>query len=160
MEAGRVSDRIALLLPDLRRYGQRLSGNSVLAEDLAQEAATLALENMHQFNPDTSLPAWLLTILRNLFVAHRKRMAWEVEDPNLGAATNIQVDGGQEAICDLKRVFDLLKRRPMQRYTLAVALTAGLKSTDTAELLGIASGTVRSRIFVARRTIEEEIGVL
>ncbi|MGA8225444.1 MAG: sigma factor, partial [Xanthobacteraceae bacterium] len=62
-----VRDGILATLPSLRAFAISLSGNVDRADDLVQETLLRALANIDSFEPGTNLPAWLFTILRNLF---------------------------------------------------------------------------------------------
>ncbi len=58
----------------------RCPGNVDRADDLVQETILRALANIHSFQPGTNLPAWLFTILRNLFRSEYRKRRREVED--------------------------------------------------------------------------------
>jgi RNA polymerase sigma-70 factor (ECF subfamily) len=54
-------------VPNLRAFAISLTGSTDQADDLVQDAILRALSNIERFDPDSSLQAWLFTILRNLF---------------------------------------------------------------------------------------------
>jgi RNA polymerase sigma-70 factor (ECF subfamily) len=54
-------------VPSLRAFGISLCGDVDQADDLVQETLHRALANIDSFQPGTNMPAWLITILRNLF---------------------------------------------------------------------------------------------
>ena len=62
-----LRDQILAAIPSLRAFAISLSGNVDRADDLVQETILRALANIQSFQPGTNLPAWLFTILRNLF---------------------------------------------------------------------------------------------
>src|ERR1700749_4350087 len=66
---------ILAAVPSLRAFAISLSGNGDRADDLVQETLLRALANIDSFQPGSNLPAWLFTILRNLFRSdYRKRL--------------------------------------------------------------------------------------
>src|SRR4026207_1652907 len=67
-------------VPSLRAFAISLSGNVDRADDLVQETLLRALANIHSFQPGTNMPAWLFTILRNLFRSEYRKRRREVED--------------------------------------------------------------------------------
>src|SRR5580700_1861559 len=67
-------------VPSLRAFALSLSGNTDRADDLVQEALTRAIANIGSFQPGTNMPAWLFTILRNLFLSDYRKRRREVED--------------------------------------------------------------------------------
>jgi RNA polymerase sigma factor (sigma-70 family) len=69
-----LRDDILASVPSLRAFAISLSGNGDRADDLVQETLLRALANIDSFQPGSNLPAWLFTILRNLFRSdYRKR---------------------------------------------------------------------------------------
>jgi RNA polymerase sigma-70 factor (ECF subfamily) len=71
-----LREQILAAVPSLRAFAISLSGNVDRADDLVQETLLRALANIHSFQPGTNMPAWLFTILRNLFRSeYRKRPA-------------------------------------------------------------------------------------
>ena len=75
-----VRDDILATVPSLRAFAISLSGNVDRADDLVQETLLRALANIDSFEPGTNLPAWLFTILRNLFRSDYRKRRREVED--------------------------------------------------------------------------------
>ena len=55
-------------LPQLRRYARALTGDTAWADDLVQDTAERALARWAAFRPNSNLRAWLLTILRHLYI--------------------------------------------------------------------------------------------
>src|ERR1700738_356675 len=73
-------DSILAAIPNLRAFAISLSGNVDRADDLVQETVLRALANIDSFQPGTNMPAWLFTILRNLFRSEYRKRRREVED--------------------------------------------------------------------------------
>jgi len=78
-------------IPHLRAFAISLTGDVDRADDLVQEAITKALGHLHQFQPGTSMQAWLFTILRNQFHTAYRRRRREVEDPEGVIAEQVAV---------------------------------------------------------------------
>jgi hypothetical protein len=69
-----VRDVMLAAVPSLRAFAISLCGNVDRADDLVQETLLRAWANLVTFEPGTNMPAWLFTILRNLFRSeYRKR---------------------------------------------------------------------------------------
>ena len=66
-----------------------LSGNGDRADDLVQETLLRAIANIDSFQPGSNLPAWLFTILRNLFHSEYRKRRREVEDPDVDLLTTM-----------------------------------------------------------------------
>ena len=75
-----LRDDLLAAVPSLRAFAISLSGNGDRADDLVQETLLRALANIDSFQPGSNLPAWLFTILRNLFRSDYRKRRREVED--------------------------------------------------------------------------------
>src|SRR5207302_2806020 len=75
-----LRDDILAAVPNLRAFAISLSGNTDRADDLVQETLLRAIANIDSFQPGSNLPAWLFTILRNLFRSDYRKRRREVED--------------------------------------------------------------------------------
>jgi RNA polymerase sigma-70 factor, ECF subfamily len=143
-------------VPRLRAYAMSLIYNMDRAEDLVQETILKAWNKRASFEPETNLNAWLFTILRNqLYSEHRKRVR-EVEDVDGSHATSLialpeQVD--RLEVQDMLVALD--KLRPDQREALLLVSVQGMSYEDAAAVIGIASGTVKSRVNRGRTRLAE-----
>ena len=75
-----VREAMLAAVPSLRAFAISLSGNVDRADDLVQETLLRAIANIDSFEPGSNLPAWLFTILRNLFRSDYRKRRREVED--------------------------------------------------------------------------------
>lgn len=146
------SDLLVEHIPPLRRYARALTGDTVHAEDLVQDALDRAWSRMRQWQPDTNLRAWLFTIMHNLHInslRHSTRQTnWETLD-NHEIADNRQ--SGQENAMDLQDLEKGLTRlSPEQREVLMLVCVEGMSYEEVAAMLGVATGTVMSRLHRAR----------
>src|SRR6476620_5067403 len=92
-----LRDQILAAIPSLRAFAISLSGNVDRADDLVQETLLRALANIHSFQPGTNMPAWLLTILRNLFRSEYRKRRREVEDADGSYADTLKSHPSQNA---------------------------------------------------------------
>ena len=69
-----VRDEICDHLDDLERFARWLVGPShdVEAQDLVQDCIERALRRADQFEPGTNLRAWLMTMMRNIFLSRKR----------------------------------------------------------------------------------------
>nr|WP_321856859.1 sigma factor [Burkholderia cenocepacia] len=54
------------MLPRLRSFALRLTGNRHDAEELVQRACIRALERVHQLRPDTAPVSWVFSIAQSI----------------------------------------------------------------------------------------------
>lgn len=158
-------------LPDLLCFATSLSRNTTDAEDLVQETYLRAYRSRDTFKPEAGTRQWLFTICRNVFLRGKERDRWIVasidDDPSeetLGtvALHEAAQEGGYENIYDridfgpaLERAMQMLSE-PF-RVVFALVDIGGLEYAEVAKELGIPVGTVRSRLFRARRELQEHL---
>src|SRR5260370_12809598 len=90
-----LRDDILASVPSLRAFAISLSGNGDRADDLVQETLLRALANIDSFQPGSNLPAWLFTILRNLFRSDYRKRRREVEDAEGNYAKTLKTQPSQ-----------------------------------------------------------------
>ncbi|WP_158044818.1 sigma-70 family RNA polymerase sigma factor [Skermanella pratensis] len=145
-------------IPMLKRYAMKLARNPPDADDLVQDCLLRALARAHQFEPGTNLPAWLMTILRNLFINRyqRGRRIVEVElEPEIA---EVSIDAPQVhsvALQDAAMAIQDLK--PDQRQLIEKCGVEGISYEDAAAELGVSVGTIRSRLSRARSQLREQV---
>jgi RNA polymerase sigma-70 factor (ECF subfamily) len=141
-------------LPRLRRYARALTGERAASEDLVQDTVERALSRADLFRPGTRLDAWLLSIMHNLFVSQTRRQAlMPVVDAT--ALQDAQAMRGTEAdaleLRDLDRALAQLPAE--QREVLLLISLEDFSYEEAAHILGIAAGTVMSRLSRARERL-------
>lgn len=138
--------------PRLRRYARSLVSNGADAEDLAQAALLRAWKARASFTPGTNLPAWLVCILRNecYTVARRRRndSRLQAEYPRPKAPEPAQEYA--MALHELGRAVSLLRTEDREVFAL---ISGGASYEDAAARLGQPEGTLKSRLFRARRKL-------
>ena len=163
MDAGRpenVTDLVELFYESLYRYAYRLSGAAADADDLTQEAFLRAFRKFDTFAPGTNCKAWLFTITYSLFVNryHRGRREPELvalNDPDplprRGAADarSVPTPARVVAAADIESALAQLS----EEYRAAILLVdvEELSYEEAASVVGCPVGTIRSRLFRARK---------
>jgi RNA polymerase sigma-70 factor (ECF subfamily) len=71
-----LHEQIGVCLPMLRRYALFLCRDRTLADDLVQDAAMRAIDQIAKFAPGSNFKAWISTILRNRAWAPARRRIW------------------------------------------------------------------------------------
>jgi RNA polymerase sigma-70 factor, ECF subfamily len=167
--AGRPFDAEALPhLDALYRVAVRLTGDPTLAEDLVQDTMLKAYRSWRQYQPGTNAKGWLLTILRNTFInSYRRRRLEPVATENLEAVEphaiyrSVQDTDPEgtffDRIVDAK-VLEAIDALPTDfREVLVLSDMEGLSYGEIAESLRIPVGTVKSRLFRARRQLQSSL---
>jgi RNA polymerase sigma-70 factor (ECF subfamily) len=151
----------------LYRVALRFTREPARAEDLVQDTMVKAYRNWEKFEPGTSARAWLLAILRNTFInAYRREkrepipMEHEVLDAHMAAHPGEESDPEGaffDKIVD-ERILKALDTLPPEfREVMVLSDVEGLPYAEIAHALAIPVGTVKSRLFRARRLMQTEL---
>jgi RNA polymerase sigma-70 factor, ECF subfamily len=144
-------------IPRLRRYARALTRNSDRADDLVQDTLSRALEKEQLWQTGTNLRAWVFTIMHNQNVNNVRRDVREsaaVDIDWVSATLPATTDpSASRKMVELDRA---LARLPMeQRQVILLVGLEGMSYEDTAEILSIPIGTVRSRLSRGRDALRE-----
>lgn len=149
-------DQLPRFLPSLRAFAISLSRNVAMADDLVQETILKAWTNIDKFDPDTNMEAWLFTILRNTYYSALRKTRREVQDSDGAYAATLYEKPAHDsrlAYNDFQRAFDQLS--PEHREVLILIGASGYSCEEAAEMIGVATGTVKSRASRARKRLAE-----
>ena len=161
---GRSFDAEALPhLDALYRVALRLTADPSQAEDLVQDTMLKAYRSWQQYRPGTNAKGWLLTILRNTFINDYRRRKHEPVAMDLEAVEPHALDRSIEEvdpegsffaqIVDAK-VLEAIDALPHDfREVLVLSDVEGMHYAEIAETLQIPVGTVKSRLFQAKKML-------
>lgn len=151
-----LRDEILATVPSLRAFAISLSGNVDRADDLVQETIVRALANIDSFQPGSNMPAWLFTILRNLFRSDYRKRRREVEDADGNYARTLKTQPTQTTRIEFEEFRAALDKIPQdQREALILVGASGFSYEDAAAICGCAVGTIKSRVNRARTKLSE-----
>ncbi len=151
-------------------YGLALrltGGDASRSEDLVQEALLKAYRAWDDFTLGSNCRAWLMTILRNTFInefrSQQRRPQSvefdEVAERSVFAELERSDPQGEffERIIDAE-VIAAIDELP-EDFRVAVVLSdlEGLSYQEVSEIMGIPVGTVKSRLFRARRRLQARL---
>lgn len=163
-----IADRIVLTeftekhSADLSRLCLGLCGNHADADDLFQETWLKVYQRLGSYDETRPFEGWLYTICVNTFrdmcrSAFRKKAIsfsdTEEKDRFLDGIPD-KSNVGEE----LMEVIDVIRRMsPKYREVLALRFFKDYSEEQTAEILGVPLGTVKSRISRAREILRREL---
>lgn len=153
------ADLIAVI-PNLRAFAVSLCGNPDRADDLVQETLVKAWSNLDSFVQGTNLPAWLFTILRNIYYSEYRKRRREVADSDGAIAARLATAPSQNSHMDLLDFHAALQLLPNdQREALILIGASGLSYEEAASICGCAVGTMKSRVNRARNRLAELLSI-
>lgn len=151
------------LSTSLEYFALSLTRNSDDAKDLLQETMVKAITYKDKFQEKTNLKAWCYTIMKNTFINNYRRamkantIIDNTEDLyflNLGKTSETAKPDSTLAHKEIKKKVEKLEdeyRIPFEMHN------KGYKYKEIAEYLDLPIGTVKSRIFLARKKLMEQL---
>ncbi|KAA6215178.1 sigma-70 family RNA polymerase sigma factor [Streptomyces albofaciens JCM 4342] len=134
-----------------------LDGDRHRAEDILQEVAFRAWQRADALDPTTNaLRPWPFTVVRNLVIdGYRARRARPAEVGVAELPVSPVPDGTDRALTRRVVVDALRELTPNHREVLVHVYFMGRSLAQTAELLGVPPGTVKSRVYYAMRALRD-----
>ena len=140
-------------LARLRVYALSLTRNGDRADDLVQQTVLKALAGRESFLPGSNFAGWLFRIQRNEFISELRRTR-PIVDVFEEVADTLQVAPRQEVGLVLREFVGDFRQLPRgTRQALLLAQLEGLSYQQIADHVGIAQGTVKSRISRGRASL-------
>jgi len=164
MSTAEFSGQINEMSVMLHAFAYKLTKNPDDSKDLYQETAFRALTNQDKFSPGTNLKAWMFTIMRNIFINNyrKKSKANTIFDATdnqyfLNAAPSQIVQNGAESGILMQELQQMVDRLDDGIRVPFLMHYYGYKYQEIAEQLDLPLGTVKSRIFFARKELKDVI---
>jgi RNA polymerase sigma-70 factor (ECF subfamily) len=139
----------------LLAYATRLTGDRAAAEDVVQETLIRAWKHAAAMvNERGSVRGWLLTVARNIITDRvRAKAARPQEVAESPATPPVERDHAQGVVDSMTVLSALDRLTPEHREVLVEMYYRGHTVTETAEVLGVPPGTVKSRSYYALRAM-------
>jgi RNA polymerase sigma-70 factor (ECF subfamily) len=144
----------------VRAFAGRLLGEPAAAEDLLQEVFLSVPQAIHRYQGDSPLRTFLLGIAVNksrhhLRAATRRRGAIDrmAGEPTHGPVDPERLAMREQTADALVRALDELSHD--QRVAFVLCEVEERTSTDVAKIVGAPEGTVRTRLFHAKKKLRE-----
>ena len=134
------------------------------AEDVAQDAMVLALERLAECRDPRRFAGWLVRIVRNRALNHRRYLGIRAAEPldDAGHAASPDSPAADAERAELReRLTDAMATLTQgQREVLLMHDLEGWKHREIGEVLGMPEGTVRYHLFNARRAVRARLQAL
>jgi RNA polymerase sigma-70 factor (ECF subfamily) len=144
--------------PALERMALRLCGNHADAHDLVQDTFERALRTVHVRPPESPQP-WLITIMRNLFVDHCRRLSRQPQwvpmtvEHHERCQPDPELEPAWAAITPAQLQAALSRLDERFRQVCELRCRASASYEQIAAVLGIPKSTVATRLGRARRKV-------
>jgi RNA polymerase sigma-70 factor (ECF subfamily) len=143
----------------LWRYVRRVSGSDEAAADIVQDVWLRVIRGLVRLREPASLRAWLFGIARRALMDRmRDKYASPVMVEADLTAVAAEVDGDPGLDDDHAMLHEELARLPVvDREVLGLFYLKELSLLEIAQILDIPPGTVKSRLFKARRLLRTRL---
>ncbi len=154
-------ENLTKLQDNLLNFAYKLTSNRDDAYDLLQDTTLKALDNEDKYADNTNFKGWVFTIMRNLFINNYRRNARAatiVDTTDNLYHLNLSQDSGLESPEDsygAKEITSAIAEFS-DEYRIPFSMhVAGYKYSEIAEEMDLPLGTEKSRIFFARKKLQE-----
>ena len=157
------SHQVSSLRPMLRTFTRRFTNDREESQDLVQDTILKVLTYREKFRDDTNLKGWLFTIMRNTFINnYRKNQRAKTSNDTTKELYFLNVEDThtfnrpQESI-EFKEVWRNVNNMKDELLIPFKMHATGYKYQEIAKHLNIPIGTVKNRIFHARKEIQKKL---
>lgn len=162
MATSQFQNSLMALQDNLLNFAYMLTSNRDDAYDLLQDTTLKALDNEDKYTANTNLKGWVFTIMRNIFINNYRRTtraATIIDTTDNLYHLNLSQESGLDSpegsfgareITDAINAFSDEYRIPFSMHV------AGYKYNEIAEKMNLPLGTVKSRIFLARKRLQAQ----
>ncbi len=143
-------------------FAMKLTRNRENAKDLVQETAMRAYGNRNSFQEGTYFKSWITTIMYNSFINHyrKQRTRNKVETPFvkcMNAIRNKSVHNTGDSRIMMKELGKMLENLTVDYRKPFKMFFEGYHYDEISEAMNIPIGTVKSRIFYARKQLKNMV---
>ena len=159
-DSGSFKQRLLGLQGNLLNFAYQLTTSRETAQDLVQDTTLKVLDNESKYVDNVNFKGWVFTIMRNIFINNYRRQVRSAtvvdttEDLyhlNLSQESGLSTPEGSFAAKEISAAIQEFSddyRVPFSMYI------AGYKYNEIAEKMNLPLGTVKSRIFFARKRLQ------
>ena len=155
--------RLLGLQSNLLSFAYQLTTDRDEARDLLQDTTLKALDNEGKYVDNVNFKGWIFTIMRNIFINNYRqtvRKATVIDQSedlyhlNISQESGLSTPEGSVAVREISSALASFPQEYREPFNLYVA---GYKYHEIAEKINLPLGTVKSRIFFARKRLQEEL---
>lgn len=145
---------------NLFNFACQLTSNREAAQDLVQDTTLKVLDNEEKYVDNINFKGWVFTIMRNIFINNYRRQVRcatvvdtteDLYHLNLSQESGLTTPEGSFAAKEISVAINGFSKEYKVPFTTYIA---GYKYSEIAEKMGLPLGTVKSRIFFARKRLQ------
>ncbi|MDD6281189.1 MAG: RNA polymerase sigma factor [Muribaculaceae bacterium] len=161
MMSANFENKLLSLQSNLLNFAYLLTSNRDDAYDLLQDTTLKALDNEDKYVDNVNFKGWVFTIMRNIFINNYRKVVRsatvidQTEDLyhlNLPQESGLETPEGSIAATEITAAINSFSDEYRVPFSMHVA---GYKYNEIADKMNLPLGTVKSRIFFARKRLQE-----
>ena len=161
MASSKFQSNLMNLQSNMLNFAYMLTSDRDNAYDLLQDTTLKALDNEDKYAEGTNFKGWVFTIMRNIFINNYRRTARQATiidttdnlyHINLSQGAASESPEGAYGAAEITAAINEFSEEYRVPFSMHVA---GYKYSELADHLGLPLGTVKSRIFSARRSLQQ-----
>ena len=155
--------KLLSLQRNLLSFAYTLTNNKEDDYDLLQDTTLKVLDNEEKYVDNVNFKGWVFTIMRNLFINNYRTMvrsavvvdkSEDLYQLNMSQESGYETPEGAIATSEIQQALNNLPTELNQCFAMFVA---GYKYQEIAQRYDLPLGTVKSRIFLARKRLQKEL---
>ncbi len=160
MRSSQFQNDIINLQANLFTFAMMLTKNRENANDLVQDTTLKALGSEDKFQKGTNLKGWVFTIMRNLFINEYRRSAYaatvidtteNLYHLNMYQESGLEAPEGSLTAMEITSEINNLEDNLREPFAMHIK---GYKYEEISQKLDLPLGTVKNRIFMARKRLQ------
>ncbi|MDE5652479.1 MAG: RNA polymerase sigma factor [Muribaculaceae bacterium] len=152
--------RLLGLQDNLLNFAFQLTTNREAAQDLVQDTTLKVLDNESKYVDNVNFKGWVFTIMRNIFINNYRRQVrtatvldstTDLYHLNLPQESGLSTPDGSYSAHEISDAINSFADEYKVPFSMYIA---GYKYSEIAEKMSLPLGTVKSRIFFARKRLQ------
>ncbi len=153
-------NRLLGLQNNLLNFAFQLTTNRDAAEDLVQETTLKVLDNEGKYTDNVNFKGWVFTIMRNIFINNYRRQVRsntvidtsdDLYQLNVAQDSGLSTPEGSVAAKEISKAINSFNDDYRVPFTMFLS---GYHYAEIAESMNLPVGTIKSRIFFARKRLQ------
>lgn len=162
MTTKKVENELLQLQKNMYNFAYSLTLNREDADDLLQDTSLRVLDNQEKFKEDTNFKGWVLTVMKNIFINNYRKIVRNqtiIDQTEELYHLNIPQNSGipsPDSMCTMDELMDGIDQLPVDLKKPFRMHVDGYKYAEIANDMHLPIGTVKSRIFLARKRLQSD----
>ena len=163
MDKIQFQQRLLGLQEHMMSFAIKLTANRDDALDLIQDTTLKVLDNQEKFVDNVNFTGWIMTVMRNIFINnyHKIVRVQTMVDQNADLYNlniiNDSISGSPDKVYQMQEITKAIAELNDDIKIPFTLFLNGYKYHEIAKKLNIPLGTIKSRIFFARKELQNKL---